>query len=161
MCICRTRPSLNMFCPWSCDDERGMHLKRTPLTYPSSFCQAGTRTTSGDPWLCKLKRNKHGLPVSTPSPNTHTQVFSFSNRLNITGPQRTKTIFFLTVPVPVDPTQYYWPLLHVSRFLYCLNKTSQARQNLLSNIRISSCEYFKMPQGSHCRGTPFLAISIG
>ena len=28
---------------------------RTSLTYPSSFCQAGTRTTAGDPWLCKCK----------------------------------------------------------------------------------------------------------
>ena len=65
-----------------------------------------------------------------PSPNTHRFL------LNITGPQRTKTIFFfLIVPVPVDPPQYYWPLLHVSRFLYSLNKTSQARQNLFSNIR--------------------------
>ena len=34
---------------------------RTSLTYPSSFCQAGTRTTAGDPWLCKLQRNKHEL----------------------------------------------------------------------------------------------------
>ena len=39
----------------------------------------------------------------------YTQVFSASN---ITTSQRTKTIFFLIVP-----TQYYWPLLHVSRFL--------------------------------------------
>ena len=44
---------------------------RTSLTYPSSFCQAGIRTTAGDPWLCKLQRNKHELPVNTPSPNTH------------------------------------------------------------------------------------------
>ena len=44
---------------------------RTSLNYPSSFCQAGTRTTAGDPWLCKLQRNKHELPVNTPSPNTH------------------------------------------------------------------------------------------
>ena len=45
---------------------------RTSLTYPSSFCQARTRPTiAGDPWLCKLQRNKHELPVNTPSPNTH------------------------------------------------------------------------------------------
>ena len=43
----------------------------TSLTYPSSFCQAGIRTTAGDPWLCKLQRNKHELLVNTPSPNTH------------------------------------------------------------------------------------------
>ena len=43
----------------------------TLLTYPSSICQAGTRTSAGDPWRCKLQRNKHELPVNTPSPNTH------------------------------------------------------------------------------------------
>ena len=60
----------------------------------------------------------------------YTQVFCTSDLSNITASQRTKTIFFfLIVPVPVYPPQYYWPLLHVSRFLYSLNKTSQARQN--------------------------------
>ena len=44
---------------------------RTSLTYPSSICQAGTRTTLGDRWLCKLQINKHELPVNKPSPNTH------------------------------------------------------------------------------------------
>ena len=64
----------------------------------------------------------------------YTRVFSTSN---ITASQRTKTIFFLIiVPVPVDPPQYYWPLLHVSRFLYFLNKRSQARDNLFSNIPV-------------------------
>ena len=43
----------------------------TSLTYPSSICQADTRTTTGDHWRCKLQRNKHELPVNTPSPNTH------------------------------------------------------------------------------------------
>ena len=102
--------------------EVPIYSARTSLTYPSSFfCQAGTRTTAGDPWLCKLQRNKHELPVNTPSPNT--QVYSSSN---ITTSQRTKKVFFLTVPVPVDPPQYYWPLLQVSRFLYSLNKRSEA-----------------------------------
>ena len=62
----------------------------------------------------------------------YTQAFSTSS---ITASQRTKTILFLIVPVPVDPPQYYWPLLHVSRFLYSLNKRSQARHNMSSNIR--------------------------
>ena len=95
---------------------------RTSLTNPSSFCQAGTRTTAGDPWLCKLQ--------------SHCQI--------VTGLQYFKhhrftanedNLFFLIVPVPVDPPQYYWPLLHVSRFLYSLNKRSQARPNLFSNTR--------------------------
>ena len=87
---------------------------RTSLTYPSRFYQAGIRTTAGDPWLCKLQRNKHELPVNTPSPNTHRLLV-----LQISPPsQRRKTIYiFLTVP-----PQYYWPLLHVCRFLYYLNK---------------------------------------
>ena len=44
---------------------------RTSLTYPSSFCQAGIRPTTGESWLCKLQRNNHELAVNTPSPNTH------------------------------------------------------------------------------------------
>ena len=43
----------------------------------------------------------------------YTQAFSMSN---ITASQRTKTIFFFV------PPQYYWPFLHVCRFLYSLNK---------------------------------------
>ena len=51
--------------------EVRIYSARTSLTYPSSFCQASTRATAGDPWLCKLQRNKHELPVNKPSPNTH------------------------------------------------------------------------------------------
>ena len=79
----------------------------TSLTYPSSFCQAGTRTTAGDPWLCKLRRNKHELPVNTPSPNTHKLVLQISPLHS----ERRQYIFI-----------YYWPLLYVCRFLYSLNK---------------------------------------
>ena len=60
---------------------------RTSTTYPSSFCEAGTRITAGDPWLCKLERNKHKLPVNTPSPNAH-------RRLVLQISPRTKTIYF-------------------------------------------------------------------
>ena len=60
---------------------------RTSLAYPSSFCQAGTRTTKGDSWLCIFQRNKNELPVNTPSPNTH-------STSNITASQRTRTIYF-------------------------------------------------------------------
>ena len=79
---------------------------------------------------------KQALTTSKYAIAKYTQVFCTSDLSNITASQRTKTIFFfLIVPVPVYPPQYYWPLLHVSRFLYSLNKTSQARQNLFSNIR--------------------------
>ena len=96
---------------------------RTSLTCPYSFCQAGTRTTAGDPWLCKLQRNRHELPVNMPLPNTHRFLVL----------RRKRTIFFLIVPV--DPPQYYWPLLHVSCFLYSSNKRSQAGLDLFSNKR--------------------------
>ena len=51
----------------------------------------------------------------------YTQAFSTSN---ITASQRSKTIYFFLI----EPPQYYWPLLHVCRFLYSLNKkvTGQA-----------------------------------
>ena len=62
----------------------------------------------------------------------YTRAFSTSS---ITASQRTKTILFLIVPVPVDPPQYYWPLLHGRHFLYSLNKRSQARQKMSSNMR--------------------------
>jgi len=85
----------------------------------------------------------------------YTQVFSSSNS---TASQRTKTIYFFIAPVPVDPPQYYWPLLQVSRILYCLNKRSQTRHNLFSNILEVPAKNFKIPQDSHCR---IVAISIG
>ena len=43
VCIRRTRPSLNIFFLWSCEEEQGTR------GHPSSFCQAGTMTTAGDP----------------------------------------------------------------------------------------------------------------
>ena len=77
--------------------------------------------------------NKQALTTSKYAIAKYTQVFCTSDLSNITASQRTKTIFFfLIVPVPVYPPQCQWPLLHVSRFLYSLNKTSQARQNLFS-----------------------------
>ena len=86
---------------------------RTSLTYPSSLYQAGTRTTAGDPWLCKLQRNKHELPVNTPSPNTDKLLLLQISPLH----SERRRYFFLIVP-----PQYYWPLLHICHFLYSLNK---------------------------------------
>jgi len=94
---------------------------RTSLTYPSSIRQAGTRTTAGDPWLWKLQRNKHELPVNTPSPNTNRLLVLQISPLHSEGRQ----YFFSIVP-----PQHYWPLLHVCRFLYSLIKRSQPRQFL-------------------------------
>ena len=106
---------------------------RTSLTYPSRFCQAGTRTTVG---LCKLQRNKHELPVNTPSPNTHRFLVLQISPLHS---ERRQYIFLIV------PPQYYWPLLHVCRFLCSLNKRSQARQFVFKHTW-SSCEDFKVPQ---------------
>ena len=86
----------------------------TSLTYPSSICQAGTRTSTGDPWRCKLQRNKHELPVNTPSPNKHRLLVLQISPLHS---ERRQYIFFLIVP-----PQYYWPLLKACRSLYFLKK---------------------------------------
>ena len=86
---------------------------RTSLTYLSRFCQAGARTTAGDPWLCKLQRNKHELLVNTPSPKTHRLLVLQILPLHS---ERRQYIFL------VVPPQYYWPLLYVCRFLYSLDK---------------------------------------
>ena len=134
--------SLDIFCPVGIAKKSEVPIcsARTSLTYPSSFCQAGTRTTVRYPWLCKLQRNKHELPVHTPSPNTHGFLVLQISPLHTEGRQ---FIFFLIVP-----PEYYWPLLHICRFLY----SSQARQFLFKNTW-SSCEDFKIPQVSHCRGS--------
>ena len=86
---------------------------RTSLTYPSSFCQAGTRTTAGDHWLCKMQRNKHELAVNTPSPNTHRLLVLQISPLHS---ERRQYVFLIV------PPQYYWPLLYVCPLLYSLNK---------------------------------------
>ena len=89
-----------------------------------------------NPWLCKLQRNKHELPVNTPSPNTHRFLVL---QISPLPSERRQYIFFIV------PPQYYWPLLHVCRFLYSLNKRSQARQFVFKHTW-SSCEDFKVPQ---------------
>ena len=86
---------------------------RTFLKYPSSFCQAGTKTTVGDPWLCNLQRNKHELPVNTPSRNTHRFL-----ELRISPLHSERRQHFFSMFLRND----YRPLLHVCRFLYSLNK---------------------------------------
>ena len=90
----------------SCSAQFPSCSARTSLAYPSSFCQAGTRTTAGDSWLCIFQRNKNALPLNTPSPNTH-------STSNITASQRTRTIYFFLLAVPVHPPQYYLPLLQI------------------------------------------------
>ena len=54
----------------------------------------------------------------------YTQAFSTSN---ITAAANEDHIFFLIVP-----PQYYWPLLHVCRFLYSLNKKVTGQTIFLS-----------------------------
>ena len=85
----------------------------TSLTYPSSICQAGTRTSTGDPWRSKLQRNKHELPINTPSPNTHKLLVLQISPLHS---ERGQYFFFMV------PLHYYWVLLKVCRLLYSLSK---------------------------------------
>ena len=139
VCIRRTRPSLNIFCPWSCEEERGSHLFcKDILDVPFQlFCQTGTRTTAGDPWLCKLLRKKHELPVNTPSPNTHRLLVL--QILPLHSERQIKwyiyiyiyIFFFLIVPPQYN---YYSPLLHFCHFLYSLNKKGTGKDNLFSNV---------------------------
>ena len=114
---------------------------RTFVKYPSGFCQTGTRTTVGDPWLFKLQRNKHELPVNTSSPNTHRFLVLQISPLHS---ERRQYIFF-SLYLRND----YWPLLHVCRFLYSLNKkvTGQTIRFLFKHTW-SSSEDFK---DLHCR----------
>ena len=82
----------------------------------------------------------------------YTQAFSTSG---ITASQRTKTILFLIVPVPVDPPQYYWPLLQVSRFFYSSKKGSQARHNMSSKKREVPANTSKSRKIRIVAGRPF------
>ena len=92
---------------------------RTSLTYPSSFCQAGTRTTAGVPWLCKLQRSKHELPVNTPSPNTHRLLVCQISPLHSEGRQYIFLKLYLS-----NITGHFCTFLSSSScsFLYFLNK---------------------------------------
>ena len=125
-----------MFCPWSCEEERGSYLFcKDILDVPFQLLSSKYQSNCRRPLTMQIAK-KQARPTSKYAIAKYTQVFCTSDLSNITASQRTKTIFFfLIVPVPVYPPQYYWPLLHGSRFLYSLNKTSQARQNLFSNIR--------------------------
>ena len=137
---------------WTCfvlgvakKSEVRIYSARASLTYPFSFCQASTRVTAGEPWLCKLQRNKHELPVNTPSPNTRRFFVLQIRQISPLHSERRLSFFFLIVPVSVYPPQYYWPLLHVSRFLYSLNKRSQARQNLLFQTYVKFLRVLQNP----------------
>lgn len=111
MCIRRIRPSFNIFVPLEL--RRRVRFPFLMQGHPWPTLPAGTRTTVGDPWLCKLQRNKHKLPVHTPSPNTQGFLVLQISPLQSEG----KQYIFLIVPL-----EYYWPLLHVCHFLYSSNK---------------------------------------
>ena len=79
----------------------------------------------------QIPKKPYELPVNTPSPNTQRFLVLQISPLH----SERKQSFYFILAVPVDPPQYYWPLLHVSRFRYSINRRSQARHNLLSNRR--------------------------
>ena len=126
----------------------------TSLAYPSSFCQAGTRTTAGDSWLCIFQRNKNALPVNTPSPNTH-------STSNITALQRTRTIYFFSFSCTCSSSVILFAIVaHQLLSLFFKQKVT-AQTKFVFKHTWKSCEDFKIPQDSHRRAAPFLAISIG
>ena len=57
---------------------------------------------------------KQARTTSKPTIAKYTHVFSTSNHRFMA---KEDNIFFSIVPALVDSAQYYWPLLHVSRFL--------------------------------------------
>ena len=125
MCIRRTRPSLNIFnflLRVAKKSEVHICSARTFLTYPSCFCQAGIRTRKTEETLdySNWKKNKHELQVNTPSPNTHRLLLLQISQLHS---ERRQYLLFLIVPVLADQLQYYWQMLHFSRFLYSSAKT--------------------------------------
>ena len=127
---------------------------RTFLAYPSSFCQAGTRTTAGNSWLCIFQRNKNELPVNTPSPNTH-------STSNITASQRTRTIYFFSFSCTCSSSVILFAIVaHQLLSLFFKQKVT-AQTKFVFKHTWKSCEDFKIPQDSHRRAAPFLAISIG
>ena len=125
MCIRRTRPSLtSFFLGVAKKGEVPICSASTSLTYPSSIRQAGTRTSTADP--CKLQRNKHELPVNTPSPNTHKLLVLQISPLH---GERRKHIFLIV------PPQYYLPLLQVCRFLHFFKLTGQGPDNFFASFK--------------------------
>ena len=135
-----------MFCPWSCEEERGSYLFcKDILDVPFQLLSSKYQSNCRRPLTMQIAK-KQARTTSKYAIAKYKQVFCTSDRSNITASQRTKTIFFfLIVPVPVYPPQYYWPLLHVSRFLYSLNKTSQARQNLFFQTYVKFLRVLQNP----------------
>ena len=124
MCICRTRPSLNMFCPWSCEEERGSYLFcKDILDVPFQLLSSKYQSNCRRPLTMQIAK-KQARTTSKYAITKYTQVFLYFRSVKCHRFTANEDyLFFLIVAVPVYPPQYYWPLLHVSRFLYSLNKT--------------------------------------
>ena len=119
VCIRRTRPSLNIICPWSCEEERVSHLFcQDILDLPFQLLASRYYNNCRRPLAVQIAK-KQARTTSKYAIAKYTQAFSTSN---ITASQRRQ--FFLIVP-----PQCYWPLLHVCRFLYSLNKKARQRQD--------------------------------
>ena len=123
-----------MFCPWSCEEERGSYLFcKDILDVPFQLLSSKYQSNCRRPLTMQIAK-KQAPTTSKYAIAKYTQVFCTSD-----------LFFFLIVPVPVYPPQYYWPLLHVSRFLYSLNKTSQARQNLFFQTYVKFLRVLQNP----------------
>ena len=143
--------------------EVRIYSARTSLTYPSSFCQASTRATAGDPWLWqidKLQRNKHELPVNTPSPNTHRFFVLQICQISPLHSEQRLSFFFNCTCTCLSSAILLAIVARQSLSLFFKQKITGQTEFVFKHTW-STWEYFKIPQDSHCRATPFLAFSIG
>ena len=77
MCICRTRPSLNMFCPWSCEEERGSYLFcKDILDVPFQLLSSKYQSNCRRPLTMQIAK-KQARTTSKYAIAKYTQVFCF------------------------------------------------------------------------------------
>ena len=77
MCICWTRPSLNMFCPWSCEEERGSYLFcKDILDVPFQLLSSKYKSNCRRPLTMQIAK-KQARTTSKYAIAKYTQVFLY------------------------------------------------------------------------------------
>ena len=133
-----------MFCPWSCEEERGSYLFcKDILDVPFQLLSSKYQSNCRRPLTMQIAK-KQARTTSKYAIAKYTGFLYFRSVKyhRFTANEEYLFFFFLIVPVPVYPPQYYWPLLHVSRFLYSLNK---ARQNLFFQTYVKFLRVLQNP----------------
>ena len=83
-----------MFCPWSCEEERGSYLFcKDILDVPFQLLSSKYQSNCRRPLTMQIAK-KQARTTSKYAIAKYTQVFCTSDLSNITASQRTKTIFF-------------------------------------------------------------------